>query len=369
MFAATLYYPVYLGLVTLMTLVYANILSKQSNHSLIEGKKDLGIMGLWAVVFILLVGLRPLSGRAFGDTVNYARSYYAYQTGAMVYDSGADSGGEWVFSLFMYWCSQRMSVNMFFLLVEIGYVAPLMVACRRLIPNRADVALLFCMSAFSFFTYGVNGIRNGWACSLVILAFSYVRGSNKEKILAAVLCFLAYNIHHSTALPILCLLVSPFVRNIRFAIGFWVASIFVSLVAGGAVENFFTSFGFDDRMVSYGSANIDEDMFSDVGFRWDFLLYSAMPIWLGWYVVQKRGAADANYKLLVISYILCNAFWVMMIRASYSNRFAYLSWFLYPIVLAYPVLRLDIFRRQGRAAALVLFAHTAFTACMWLIGK
>ena len=39
--------------------------------------------------------------------------------------------------------------------------------------------------------------------------------------------------------------------------GFWVASIFISLVAGGAVESFFTGLGFDGRMQDYSSQNID----------------------------------------------------------------------------------------------------------------
>ena len=54
------------------------------------------------------------------------------------------------------------------------------------------------------------------------------------------------------------------------------------------MENFFAGLGFDDRLNSYITSDEYDDQFSDVGFRWDFLLYSVMPIILGWYVVIKK---------------------------------------------------------------------------------
>ena len=104
---------------------------------------------------------------------------------------------------------------------------------------------------------------------------------------------------------------------------FWVASIGISLVIGGAVSNFFAGLGFDDRMSSYISGQEDEELmesFSNIGFRWDFLLYSVMPIWLGYYLVFKRKIYNSTYMLLLGTYVYSNAFWVMIIRSSFSNR-------------------------------------------------
>ncbi|MFQ9022144.1 MAG: hypothetical protein ACLR6J_14180 [Parabacteroides merdae] len=81
----------------------------------------------------------------------------------------------------------------------------------------------------------------------------------------------------------------------------------------------------------------DDYMFSHTGFRWDFLLYSAMPMWLGWYGSEEKISLIAIF--VVVAYILAvlaNAFWVMLIRASYSNRFAYFVLVHVPVVLAYP---------------------------------
>ena len=59
----------------------------------------------------------------------------------------------------------------------------------------------------------------------------------------------------------------------------------------------------------------------------------------------------------------------MLIRSSFSNRFAYLSWFMYPLVLAYPLLTLPIWKEQGKKTGLILMAHMGFTYFMWFIGK
>jgi hypothetical protein len=223
------------------------------------------------------------------------------------------------------------------------------------------------MGAFSFFTYSVNGMRNGMACSLIIAAMAFLTGSKKDKLVAFLLCFLAFNCHRSVALPILCMVVALYLKNIRCVMLFWLGSIALSLVAGGTIESFFTGLGFDDRMNGYSTNHDADGMFSSTGFRSDFLLYSAMPIVFGYYVLVKKGISDRIYTFLLTTYILCNSFWIMVIRASFSNRFAYLSWFLYAIVIAYPCLKLPIWKDQGRKASYILLAHLGFTLFMFFI--
>lgn len=343
---------------------YLNLQSV-SQYTLLAVKKSNVGMIAYCIAFIFIVGLRPVS-YLFGDTINYAHLYYGYQRGTILYDPDSS---EWLFNWMMLKASHVMSVQYFFLIVEFFYIVPMLWACMRLVSKNGSIAMLFCLGAFSFFSYGVNGIRNGMACSLILLALSFVSGTKKEKIIAGVLCFCAYNIHHSTALPILCMIIAYFYRNTRMVMYFWLFSIVVSLVAGGIVENFFSGLGFDDRLNGYINSHQYDDSFSSTGFRWDFLLYSVMPIWLGWYVIFKKKIVSQNYQLLLNTYILCNAFWVMLIRSSFSNRFAYLSWFMYPLVLAYPLLTLPIWKDQGKKTGLILMAHMGFTYFMWFIGK
>lgn len=360
-FDPSLYYPVFIYSLLFLSLGFSISLSGH-NITLYQQNTNCKVLLIYIFCFILFVGLRPISGAYFGDTSNYARIYNAFVSGTRMLNPDSK---EWVFEWMQYQCSKIMDVHGFFLLVEFFYVVPVLWACYRLVPNHYILMFLFCMGAFSFFTYGTNGIRNGMACSLIIMALSCVNGKMIVKVIAGILCFLAFNIHRSTVLPILCMVVSFYVKDTRYIMGWWLFSIVLSLVAGGPIEAFFTGLGFDDRLSSYATNDSADAMFSSTGFRWDFLLYSSMPIVLGYYVVFIRKIWDKNYLMLLNTYILCNSFWVMMIRASYSNRFAYLSWFMYALVLAYPCLKLPVWKNQGTNTALIFMGHLGFTLFMY----
>lgn len=306
-------------------------------------------------VFSWWLGQRP-NGPIFGDSV-----YYAHDFNRMLYGYMPPDKGEWLWDGLMLFCVHTMDVSSFFTIISVGYFGFTLWACKRLTPNNVLVTLLFCMGAFSFYSYGVNGIRNGLACSVTLVSLSYMMGNKKDKIIAGVLAFVAYNIHHTTGLPILMGIMSLFfIRSFKDAYIFWILSILLSLVAGNAITSLFVGLGFDDRL-SY-LTTLDTNKFTHTGFRWDFLIYSMMPIVLGYYIVIKRGIRDRNYTFLLNTYTLANAFWVMVIRANYSNRFAYLSWFMYPIVLAYPLLKLDIWgNAQGTYLKQIMLANVGFT--------
>jgi hypothetical protein len=240
---------------------------------------------------------------------------------------------------------------------------------KRMFANNTWGAMLFLLGAFSTFSYATNGIRNGLACSIIILALSFAtKGNIKNIIIAGFIAFYAVSIHHSTALPVVCFIAAYFIRSTKVAIWFWAISIVLNLVAHGAIESFFTGLGFDDRLSSYVAQAEDYANEYKSGFRPDFLLYGAMPIWLAYYVLVKRKIQDRTYSLIANTYIYANSFWVMMMQVSYSNRFAYLSWFMLPIVLAYPCLRMNVWnQKQGVRAATIMLLHTAFTVFMLFI--
>ena len=374
--------------------LYFNYSGSQGCNKLLQNNSMIPALLLTSVL-IIFMGLRPVSF-AFGDTINYAAGYQR-ATRVAVFEIDMDK--EWLFYNIMYFFKQTgQTVNAWFLFVEICYLSFVFLALKQLLGENCWMAMLFFLSAFSTFSFGTNGIRNGMACSMVTYAFAIAanRGVTQWLIAGAVV-LLTMGVHRSTLLPIAAFLAASFViKSPKWAIYFWISSIGVSLVAGGAVTNFFAGLGFDDRMSSYGGG-MDEygSQFSNTGFRWDFLAYSAMPVWLTWYVTKKAekeralygdtveeaetnvtGAgriADAHsmrvFNILATTYILANSFWVMVIRAAFSNRFAYLSWFLYPVVLAYAVIRLHIWPDQDKKAGLILWLHALFTIIMFMLGK
>lgn len=353
------YEPLYLAFVVVLSLWIgaSRLLSRDYSHQQRGSGWILPFM--ICVVFAYWLGLRPISGAAFGDTANYA---YEYNLKG-IRDVKMDWSSEWIWQWLIMACkSAGLGVSSFFVIVELVYVLTAFFAARRFAPSDPMLAMLFVAGSLMFFTFGVNGLRNGMACHIVLLAISLLL--DDKYVSGGLLCLVAFGIHRSTALPIIAVLVGIFVvRDFRYALGFWVLSIFISLIAGGAVSNFFASLGFDDRMTQYTSIKA-MGMFSREGFRWDFLLYSAVPVFMGWYICIKRNIQDNWYNVICMVYCLCNAFWIMVIRSAYSNRFAYLSWFIYPIVIAYPLINLPVWEDQDRKTGWILLAYVGFTGFM-----
>ncbi len=358
-----LYSSIYLYGIILLSFFTAITLSRKGYIQLQKNSHTTIFATVLCLILIFFLGQRPASF-LFGDSYLYRHVFNLYKTGAF---ATTEDAAEWLWAKITYFCAQNYDTSTYLTIIEAGYFGLALLACYKLTPQSTLVTFLFFLGAFSTYTYGVNGIRNGLACSITLCAIAFLSTSHKYLPLAIVLSIAAMGIHRSTLLPVAALFASTyFVRSFKTAYYFWIASIFISLVAGGAVTALFGSLGFDDRFSHYAMGSIDAGKFSHTGFRWDFLIYSMMPIVLGYYTVIKRGIYDRTYLILLNTYTLANAFWVMVIRANYSNRFAYLSWFMYPVVLAYPLLKLDIWGpEQGKRLAQIMLAQVAFT---WIMG-
>ena len=365
---ASLYYPVFYWSILLFSIIQFYLIQDKSYKQITQQKISGTGAYFFSILFIFFVGFRPNS-ILFGDTVVYARDY-ALMSRTTTFQIG--EGKDWLFSVLMYNCSKFLNSSEFFFIIEILYVVPIIIACKRLLPKNWPILLLICFCSFSFFSYSVNGIRNGMACSLVILAITLIKGNIRDKIICAFLCFIAINIHRSTTLPIIAMLIAYLKPNIKYWIILWIIAIPISFIGGNTIMNAISSIGYDDRMFEYANIKSKDILssFSGVGFRWDFIIYSFMPILLGYYIAFKRRITDPMYNIILCTYIISNAFWIMIIRIPFSNRFAYLSWFLYPIVIGYPILKLKVWKfEHGYKTSLVLLAHTGFTFFMWFIGK
>ena len=349
------------GMAALAIIVGGIRVSSPDNRHQLEGSSIVFPL-LLCVVLALWIGLRPVSG-AFGDTVNYALEYSKMDARHI----SMDWSSEWIWQWLMNGCKAvGLSIHSFFFVVATFYIFSAFWAVKRLMPSDPMLGMLFVLTSLMFFTFATNGLRNGLACHLVLLAFSFLM--DDKWIPGALFALLALGMHRSVMLPIVALLVGIFlVKDVKYAIAFWVASIFLSLVLGDAATSFFASLGFDDRMVQYTQDIKDFSEFSREGFRWDFLLYSAMPVVMAWYVCIHKGVSDNWYNALCVAYCLCNAFWIMVIRSAFSNRFAYLSWFMYPIIIAYPLVNLPVRDDQDRFTGWVLIAYAAFSVFMWFV--
>ena len=362
---STVYFILFLFLSWGTVLYYVGSNQQKILHS--EGSPMQGAALVLTIALIFYLGLRPLSG-SFGDMNMYRHSYQTVVNGYVPIDFRI----EWLWENFTAFCKMSgFNVYEYFFIIEIGYFTGMYVCSLLLMRKNLWIAVLFFYISFSCYSFGTNGIRNGLGCSLELVAITLFALGGPKRPAGIVLMALAMGLHRSTALPSASAIASLyFVKDTKTAIRFWIASIGISLVAGPLVENFFAALGFDDRMSDYVSTNQDESsmgQFSQSGFRWDFLFYSAFPVVMIWYVTRYRKFTDSIYAVFANSYLLCNAFWIMVIRSAFSNRFAYLSWFLYPVVMAYPLLRMNLWKDQDRKTAIIFFLYSGFTLFMFFI--
>lgn len=322
---------------------------------------------IWTIsaIFILWLGLREVN-IYFGDTVNYAKEFMMMET-TVLYDLDSDRAFYYIMSFF---AKTGLGIHAWFLFVEFFYFAGTAIMVNKFFTNQPLLVFAVVLASFSFYTYGVNGIRNGMACSLFCWMLVFVK--EKKWVWAVLFSLFAVNVHSSLFLVVAAFLLARYYKNTKVYIGCWIACIVLSIVAGGVFENIFQNQGLlnTGKDAAYMSnASADMDMFSNTGFRYDFLLYSCVPIIVGFYYVVKQRFNDEWYKLLLNTYIITNSVWVLVNKSWLSNRMAYLSWFMYGIVLMYPLLMNPCVKGRKTKVTLAVVGNAAFSYLMWIIDK
>ncbi len=354
------YFEIYLNIsffLVLFTLFHSYILR-------IDNRKNIAYINFTGYMFltftVLYMGFRPVSGRYFGDMATYNAHYINYAQGGEL-----DLSKDAFFDYFMKFCSYFIDAKSFFMLCALLYILPLYRVSKVFFKEYWFYAFLMFTTSFSFWSYGTNGIRNGIATSLFLLAISFY----DKKIWMILFFILSSQVHQTLMLPIVAFILTYFHSKSKNYILFWILTIPLSIALGGFWENLFASLGFgDDRLSGYlVGEGVEGTTFSSTGFRYDFLAYSATAVFIGWYFIFKKKFDDKIYIHIYNTYLICNAFWILVIRANFSNRFAYLSWFLMGLVIIYPFLKKEFFSNNHLLVGKVLTVYFLFTYLMEII--
>lgn len=316
--------------------------------------------GLVFLMFVLFyIGTRPVS-LIFGDMGTYYAIYNNIRAG-----SGYIIQKDFLFNTFMVYSSKIMSARFWFFLCGFIYIMPCYLFSKKYCGSYWYFIFFIFVGSFMFWPFATNGIRNGIGTALFVFALCFY----DRKIMMYALMLLSFGIHNSLIIPIVAFLVSGIYKNPKIYLYIWVAAIPLSLIGGSFWEGFFGSLGLgeDTRAEDYlTNANVNRAEFAYTGFRWDFLFYSSFAVFAGWYFIFKKNITDKFYIHLWGIYMIANAFWILVIRANFSNRFAYLSWFLMAPVIAYPLLRYKMWNNQYRVVGAVTAIYYLFTYLMFL---
>lgn len=359
MLSAYLYHTVYLSLVTVLTILVGRGYGVQLRVERTSSNFLISLPSLFlAVAVTLFVGLRPVD-ITFVDMVSYEMVWDGLSQ--INYEITWDTDNVIFDNLMGVMSGTGIQIKWFFLLMAAINILGIWFSCDQMFPNDRIISFLVCLGAFSTFSYATNGIKAGSAASLFLVALAF---NDKGKFIwTVVFLLLSLGFHHSMILPIAAFIVCKFVKKPQIFHLLWFLSFILAALHITYFQNLFGSI-VDEQGAMYllGNEHIKTSMLG--GFRIDFILYSFVPIVIGYYAVSKKWIRSKNYLFLLNLYTLANSIWMLCMYAEFTNRIAYLSWFMYPIVLIYPFLREDWGEGKYHTFKLVAYGHLAFTLFM-----
>ena len=352
MLQAQIYYSVYLIIVA----AFSFFTVRKQHLTSVENNILSGFLMLFMVLFI---GLRPENG-VFVDMMNYVQGYHTFlENMPFLWDWTAEN---FLFdNYFALVGSLNLGTTFFFVTIAAIYFGCSYWGIRRLFPKDTAMAYLAFLGAFSTFSYGTNGVKAGAAASLFILALSYYR----NWMVCVPLMVVTLGFHHSMAMPIVSFVLALLWKNPKHFFWGWLFCLACAVVHVTFFQEIFAGMT-DESGAGYLNSS-GKDWGGKSGFRIDFVLYSAMPVLVGYYAIYKYKIQSKIYSLLLKVYLTTNAIWMLCMYANFTNRIAYLSWSLYPIVLLYPLLNENWGKYRYRTASRIFIAHLAFTLFMEMV--
>lgn len=358
------YSHIYIWFVAILSLVvfqqYANY--PQSRICEVRRRPIGGIIILMTIIS-LFIGDRPVSGLYFHDMAGYS-SIYSIQMGEH-FDFDWSATNFLFDNYLLFLASLSIPQEFFYLSIAFIYFSCMAWACSSLFPRDKMAAFLVCLGAFSTFSYGTNGIKAGVAASIFLVAIALYE---KRKLLWAILfALISLGFHHSMIVLVAAFVVCHFVRNSKVYFAFWAFAFVIALLHITFFQQLFAGFA-DEQGASYLTGTegyMRRDIFG--GFRIDFIIYSSAPIVVGWHALIRKRIVSKEYSFILNLYLLSNAIWLLCMYAEFTNRIAYLSWFMLPIVLIYPFLNEKWGKKQYQTFRWVALGHLGFTLFMQYI--
>lgn len=362
MFPPYIYRPTYLLIASVFSIFCFTRYRNKNPNSIYNGNTNGAV--ILALFYVFFIGLRPVTGKglssAFGDTVNYISYYHSMAGGPFVFAFDTEN---LVFdNLFAWWAAMDLGISSFFLLCAFIYFFVAYLAIAKMCPCNQYAVFLVFLTAFSAYSASVNAVKAGVAGSIFLLAIAY----NKDYKISIPLLLLSYGFHHSMIVPVVAFFCCSIVKKINYYYIIWLFSLLIAFAHITFFQTLFAGFT-DEHGAEYLLTIGSEWGGRSTGFRFDFVLYGAMPLVMGWYALKKRRVTDELYKFLLRIYILTNAVWLLCMYAQFTNRIAYLSWFMYPIVLVYPCTLSEFGRDRYKIFSTVALLHLLFTLFMEII--
>ena len=351
-------YSVYIytfAIITIISILYILQPVKRCSNG-ITNSPNISISVIISVIAFIIMFSLPIEWGKYSDRENYAIIFNSLKANQI--DSGSISHDN-LFYQYTSLISRITDYTGYFFITTAFYILNYFIASYRMSNRYHYILLLMTFISFMFYAYGTNTIRAGFAISFLLLAITYYQ----KLWLMVLFIIISIGCHYSMIIPSIGILISRFFDKPKFYFALWCISIPISAIAGNYFEILFASLSSDSRAMTF----LTTTMNYNTGFRIDFIIYSCIPIFVGYYYIYKKKFKSDFYKLIYNSYILTNIFWILVIRAKFSDRFAYLSWFLIPYIIIYPLINSKLFEAQNKKICLILMLQMIFTYSMYIL--
>mgnify|MGYP002854787024 CR=1 FL=1 len=356
MIPAELYQPIYLIVVLLLILLYYRKIKTTTEMGIIDSRLNYTQL-LVCIFFIVFIGTRPINGLVFNDMPAYYGAYMRYNNEVYRFDWNA-CNLIWD-NLESYFVSIRLEPTYWYVLVSTIYFGCMYWACIKIFRDKGYLAFLVCLAALITFSFGTNGLKNGTALSIFLLAIAY----RDKWWLSFYFALISWGFHHAMQIPIASYFAFYFIKKKEIYLAIWVISFVLAAMHITYFQEMFAGFT-DERGQNYLKQKYEMDV---SGFRPDFIIYSAVPIFLVYFIQKKYQLESKMLDFLWCFYTLTNSVFLLCTYGSYINRIAALSWFVYPILIIYPCFLIEDREIGTKWLRYIVIGHIAFTLFMHFI--
>ena len=224
--------------------------------------------------------------------------------------------------------------TIYWLFYSFIYCVAYFVFAKKYFPEHLAGYFVLCVvGCMGFVSYGSNTIRAGFGLALVL--FSFCLENRWAKLSFAVV---AVGCNMPMLIPVCGYLFAKYViKKERWCEGIWILFFVISATTSIISDIMMLLGGFDARAEEYVNNDSIQNSYN-VGFRLDFVIYSVVPALFAKYNMKNLINDLPSYNTIYRAYLLVNSLWLLLIRMPFTDRFAYLSWFMIPFLLLYPVL-------------------------------
>lgn len=227
--------------------------------------------------------------------------------------------------------------TLYWLFYSFFYCVAYFFVAKKFFPFQyAGYFVLCAVGCMGFVSYGSNTIRAGFGLALLMMAFCANNWWVKTGLsIAAIGC------NMPMLIPVTGYLFANYImKKERWCEGVWLIFLLITSLTSVVSDILMLAGGLDARTTEWLEGD-GSDVYN-IGFRADFLIYSLIPILYARYNMKHLITDVPLYCRVYRTYILVNALWLLLMRIPYTDRFAYLSWFMIPFLLLYPVLNCNL---------------------------